>query len=237
MNIFDICIALFLIVFFVAGFKTGVIREVVSLIGIIIVFVVSFALKGVIGNLLCTFIPFIKFSGALEGISTMNILIFQIIAFLILFGILLGLYGLVVKLSKFIQKLVNMTIVLLIPSKILGGLVSLLRGYIIVMIILIILVVPFKTSPFFENSTLSSKILYQTPVLSPYVENFIAPVGEVYDLTNKVANQEIDSNTANLTSLDIMLKYKIVSRQQVENLIKLKKLDNIDNYESILSKY
>ena len=237
MTLLDIGILFFLLIFLITGFKTGVIREVVSFVGIIIVFVIAFALKGVLGNFFCTFLPFFTFYGALEGMVTMNILIFQILAFIILFCLLLGIYSVVMKVSKFIQKLINMTIVLIIPSKILGGLVSFLRGYIVVMVILIILVVPFKNYPFFQNSYLANKMLYETPILSPSIETFIAPVGEVYDLTNKVGNYEIDANTANLESLDIMLKYNIVSKKEIENLVKIGKLKEIQNLDSVLNKY
>ena len=237
LNLLDIGIIFFLAVFLIAGMKTGVIREIVSLIGIIIVFILSFAFKGILGNFLCMVVPFIQFKGALEGISTMNILIFQTLAFLILFGIFLGIYTLLVKISKFIQKIVNMTIILIIPSKILGGIVSFIRGYIVIMIILMVLVVPFHSYAFFEDSLLANKILYKTPILSPYTESFVAPIGEVYELTNQVANKQIDANTANLKSLDIMLKYKIVSKAEVENLVRKRKLDDVKNIDSVLNKY
>jgi len=44
-------------------------------------------------------------------------------------------------------------------------------------------------------------------------------------------------NEANLKSIDIMLKYKLVDKDTVENLIKNKKLKGIKNIDSVLSNY
>ena len=148
MNVLDIGIILILIMGFIIGFKTGVMRELVSFIGIIIVFIISFELKGLIGNILCKYLPFFKFSGGIAGLQVINILIYQTIAFLLIFSILLGVYAIALKLSKVLQKIINMTIVLWLPSKLLGGIVSFIRGYIVIMVILIILVVPFHSYPF-----------------------------------------------------------------------------------------
>ena len=87
MNVLDIGIILILIMGFIIGFKTGVMRELVSFIGIIIVFIISFELKGLIGNILCKYLPFFKFSGGIAGLPIINILIYQTIAFLLIFSI------------------------------------------------------------------------------------------------------------------------------------------------------
>ena len=116
LNIFDVGIILVLIMFVIVGFKRGVIKECVSLVGIIIIFVLSFALKGVVGNFLCQYLPFFSFKGSIEGLVVINILFYQIIAFLIVFCLLLSVYSIVLFISKVIQKVVNLTIILIIPS-------------------------------------------------------------------------------------------------------------------------
>ena len=57
-NILDVAIILILIMFAIIGFKRGAIKEIVSLVGIIAVFIVSFSLKGILGNILCKWLPF-----------------------------------------------------------------------------------------------------------------------------------------------------------------------------------
>ena len=111
-NILDLAILFAFVMFLLIGLKRGVIKEAVSLVGIIIVFVLSFSFKGIIGNILCYILPFFRFIGSIEGLVTINILFYQALAFMILFCLLYGIYSICLKISKFIQKIVNMTIIL-----------------------------------------------------------------------------------------------------------------------------
>ena len=237
LNIFDVGIILLLIMFLIVGFKNGVIREAFALIGIIAVFILSFVFKGLLGNLMCIILPFFKLSGVIEGFSVINILIYQIIAFMLVFAILLTIYEIFLKISKFIQKLVNLTIILILPSKLLGAVVSLIKGVIVLFAVFIVLMIPLKNSELFTGSTMVNQILYKTPILSQSSNNFIKTVEEIYNLAEKVSNKKISTNAANLELLDMMLKHKIVNKSTVESLVKLHKLDDVNNIETVLQKY
>ena len=237
LNIFDIGILLLLFMFIIVGLKRGVIKEAVSLVAIILVFVLSFSLKGIIGNILCVIFPFIDFFGSLKGMVTLNIFIYQLLAFMIVFIIFLSLYEISLKISKFLQKVVNATIILWLPSKILGGVVSLLKGYLILFIVFLLLMIPFGNFSLFQESRCIQYMLYQTPVLSSYANSFVQPIREVIDLTGKVTSQKISINDANLKALDIMLKYKVVDKVTVESLVEVNKLKGVENVESVLNKY
>ena len=237
LNIFDVGIILLLIMFLIVGFKNGVIREAFALIGIIAVFILSFVFKGLLGNLMCIILPFFKLSGVIEGFSVINILIYQIIAFMLVFAILLTIYEIFLKISKFIQKLVNLTIILILPSKLLGAVVSLIKGVIVLFAVFIVLMIPLKNSELFTGSTMVNQILYKTPILSQSSNNYINTVEEIYNLAEKVSNKEIITNDANLELLDMMLKHKIVNKSTVESLVKLHKLDDVNNIETVLQKY
>lgn len=237
LNIFDVGIILLLIMFLIVGFKNGVIREAFALIGIIAVFILSFVFKGLLGNLMCIILPFFKLSGVIEGFSVINILIYQIIAFMLVFAILLTIYEIFLKISKFIQKLVNLTIILILPSKLLGAVVSLIKGVIALFAVFIVLMIPLKNSELFTGSTMVNQILYKTPILSQSSNNYINTVEEIYNLAEKVSNKKISTNAANLELLDMMLKHKIVNKSTVESLVKLHKLDDVNNIETVLQKY
>lgn len=237
LNIFDVGIILLLIMFLIVGFKNGVIREAFALIGIIAVFILSFVFKGILGNLMCIILPFFKLSGVIEGFSVINILIYQIIAFMLVFAILLTIYEIFLKISKFIQKLVNLTIILILPSKLLGAVVSLIKGVIVLFAVFIVLMIPLKNSELFTGSTMVNQILYKTPILSQSSNNYINTVEEIYNLAEKVSNKKISTNAANLELLDMMLKHKIVNKSTVESLVKLHKLDDVNNIEIVLQKY
>jgi uncharacterized membrane protein required for colicin V production len=236
-NIFDIGIILLFLMFIITGFKTGVIRELVSLVGIVVVFIISYMFKGVVGNTLCLILPFFKFSGVLEGLSTINILLYQVIAFIILFSILLGLYAVLIKISKLLQKLVNLTIILWLPSKLLGAVVSFIKGYIVLFVVMLLLMIPLGNQSIFTESSIVNMMLYNTPVLSNSTSSLTSSFSEIYNLGEKVSNKEISTNDANLETINIMLKYNVVDKSTITRLVSLGKLKDISNIDSVLNNY
>ena len=233
LNIFDIGIVLILIGFIIGGWKQGVVKETVSFVGIIVVFFLAWLLKGIVGNFLCAILPFFEF----DGLVSLNILIYHAIAFILLVSLLMGLYRLLLKLSNGLQKLINYTIILIIPSKIAGAIIGFIEGWIKVFIILILLLVPLKDFDQFKDSKLNNIVLFHTPVLSDTVKPFTKGVAEIYDVSSKISLKEIEMNEANLESINIMLKYKLVDKETIEKLIELNKLDKIKNIDSILTNY
>ena len=184
MNVIDIGIILVLCMSFLVGWKSGVIRELFNVVGIVVVLIISYQLKGLVGNALCKVLPFIKFKGILAGLTAMNILLYQAIAFLLVFGILLGVYSLLISISKFLQEIINFTIVLLLPSKILGGIIGLIRCWLVLFIIIIVLLVPFKNqsivmeSKLVENAIALADNTCSTTVLKK-------SIGRIWGLKNK----------------------------------------------------
>ena len=224
LNIFDIGIILVLISFIVVGFKKGVIKELVSLVGIILVFILSWNLKGFIGNFLCLNLPFIEFKGAISNISSLNIMMYQMIAFIIIFSLLLGIYSISLKISRIVQKLVNMTLVLWIPSKILGAVVSFIKGYLILFIIFVFLMIPLGNYSIFKESTFIDIILNKTPIVSKHTSSFTKPISEISDLSKKVNNKKITAKEANKRAISIMINYDVIDKNTVEKLYEKKKL-------------
>lgn len=224
-NIFDIGILLVLISFIIIGFKRGVIKELVSLVGIIVVFILAWSLKGIIGNYLCIYLPFIEFKGVIKDITSLNIMLYQTIAFILVFSILLSLYSISLKISRVVQKIVNMTIILWIPSKILGGLVSFIKGYLILFVVFVFLMIPLGEYDIFKESTFLNIMLYKTPILSDCTSKFTNPINDIIDLGHKVNNKEITSQAANDQAIKIMLDYNVVDSNTIDKLYESNKLE------------
>ncbi len=237
MNILDIGIVLILIMSAIIGFKRGAIKEIVSLVGIIIVFIVAFAFKGVLGNVLCKWLPFFNFAGNLEGVTVLNILLYQLIAFLIIYSLLFSIYMIVMKISGVVQKLVHMTVILWLPSKIIGAVVAFITGYVMVFVVLLALLIPLKDTDMFKESKFANYVVYDTPILAGSAENISRSINEVYTLGEDLSKGDISKNEANLETMDILLKYKIVSPKTAKELVALDKLDGISGLDSIIQKY
>ena len=237
MNILDIGIVLILIMSAIIGFKRGAIKEIVSLVGIIIVFIVAFAFKGVLGNVLCKWLPFFNFAGNLEGVTVLNILLYQLIAFLIIYSLLFSVYMIVMKISGVVQKLVHMTVILWLPSKIIGAVVAFITGYVMVFVVLLALLIPLKDTDMFKESKFANYVVYDTPILAGSAENISRSINEVYTLGEDLSKGDISKNEANLETMDILLKYKIVSPETARQLIVLDKLDGISGLDSVIKRY
>ena len=168
MTAIDIVIILLLIMFGVVGWKQGIIKEAVQLIGMIIILVIAFMFKGELGNIFCKWLPFFNFNGSpLEGMTTLNILLYQVLGFVIIFTVLYAIYTIILKLSGVFQKILDWTIILLIPSKIGGLIIGLLEGYILLFVLLLIITgLPASYTSNFTNSSLVNTIVYKTPILS-----------------------------------------------------------------------
>ena len=87
MNIVDAIIILIILMGAVIGFKNGVIRQTVSLVGFLLVIILAFLLKNPLSLWMYEHLPFFNFWGILKGVTVINILLYEVIAFLILVAI------------------------------------------------------------------------------------------------------------------------------------------------------
>ena len=219
MNILDIIIILLLLASAITGFKRGVIKELVMLVGIVIVYIIAFSLKGILGLLLCKICPFFSF----DGLPSLNIIMYQLIAFIIIASVLFGIYHFILKLTGIIQKVIDLSIILTLPSKILGLAVGFIEGYIILFMILLVLHIPFHHNDIFKNSEFSTAIVNNSFLLSSSIGELDDCISDIIELT-KESNKDIDKN---LKILDLELKYHIISKEDLEQIRKMGKLDKI----------
>lgn len=237
MNIFDIGILVILIMFFIVGWKKGVIKETVSLVGLIVIFIVAFTFKEEIGNVLCKYLPFFTFEGNIKGLVSLNILIYQMIGFIIIYSVLYAVYQIILKISGIFQKIVNWTLILALPSKLAGAIIGLVEGYLIVFALLLVAIVPLKDHELIRESKLTNFVVYKTPIISNYTSNITDTVTDVYKLVDDLASEKLTINEANLEIIDTMIEYDIVSKKTVEQLVVLDKLKEVKGLDKVLDKH
>lgn len=231
MNIIDILIIVLLISFAIIGFKRGFLNSLVMFVGAILVIILSYAFKNILGDFLVLNLPFIRFGNFLGGAVTLNIILYQIIAFVIMSIIFTLIYKFILSLTGIIEKLLKYTIVLGIPSKILGMVVGFLEGYVIIYIFLFVLSQPFVNINILENSQYASTIVEKTPLLSSYVEDSLKIWKEIEDVS-KLDN----SNQINLEITRLILKNKVTGYDTIQKLVDMKKIE-VDGIEEIINEY
>lgn len=231
MNWVDIVLIIIILFGGILGAKRGVFKQLVMLVGTILVFVLAYNFKGILGDLMIKYFPFFNFPNFMHGALAVNIFFYQMLSFIVTALILFAIYDFIVSITGLFEKLLKATIVLGFVSKILGFIVGLLEGYIYAFLICLFLLQPaFNLQPA-KEAKYASTILHNTPVLSGAAEDTFALINEISDLTDvKTANE------ANLKLVDIFLKRNVVSVDTLEEIIQSGKL-NIKNYEEVVSKY
>lgn len=231
MNTIDLIILIFIFFYGMLGYKRGVFKQTIIFIGTILVFIISYKFKNIIGDFLVLNLPFFDFKNFLNGASALNIILYQAIGFILVSIILTIVFKIVVAITGIFEKILRFTIILGIPSKILGLIVGLIEGYVIAYIILFIVSQPFFNFNFMNESKYASTILNKSPILSKITKDGVDTIEEIYKLTDIT-----DSNTLNLEIIDITLDKEVTDVKVIDKLIEKKKL-NITNIDSVLDKY
>lgn len=234
MNIIDIAVFFIIAVCGVIGFKKGVFSQLVSTVGVILVFVLAFYLKNPLAEFLSLNLPFFKFGGVFSNVTSLNILLYQLIAFLIMLILLGAILRILITVTGLVEKLLKITIVLGIPSKILGLILGLIEGFVLVYVCLFFLMQPAFNIDVVRESKASNSILDKSPLLSNISSGFVETFDDVYNLFENKKN--MTPTEANLQSIDVMLKHKVVTPNYISSLIEHDKL-NVAGIDNVLNKY
>ncbi len=235
MNVVDIIIIILLIFGALIGAKRGFTKQLVSCLGFIVVVILAFLLKNPVSIFLYEHLPFFSFAGIFEKVSILNILLYEAVAFLLVLFVLMIFLRLLLFATSIFEKFLTATIILGIPSKILGALLGLLESFIWIFILLYVLSLPFFNIKIIEDSSFREPILTKTPILSNFTLDNIEFINEFSDLKDKYKEKE-NSNEFNLEALDLFLKYEIITVDGVEVLIEKDKIQ-IENIDTVLKKY
>lgn len=233
MNVVDYIIIVILILSALKGFKEGLLPTIVNLVGTFLVFVIAFYLKQPISTLLYENLPFLNFAGIFKGVIAINILFYEAIAYgltIVLLGIV---FGIIKKVSVGLNKVLSITLFLNLPSKLIGAVIGVLEGVLFCFILLFVGSVVNATTKYVNESKYSSIILNEIPILNNVTSNLINSGEEIYEV---VLNNGNNTLKANLETIDILMKYEILSYESATKLIEDKKL-NIVGIESVVEKY
>ena len=231
MSVIDICVLVIMLFFAIIGFKRGVIQSLVSLIGFILVIYLAYLLKNYLGDIFVTDLPFFNIKIGSTSSTVMNIVMYQMLAFVIMMTVLGLVYKFLLYLSGIVEKIFKLTIVLGIPSKLLGIVVGLIEGYVFVYLFLFFVSQPYIKIDLLSDSTYAKTILTKTPILSGFANNTLEVITEVNET---VKNNETEDFELNLSEL--ILKHKVTSPELMEKLSKAKKI-NVTGLDEVIDKY
>ena len=207
MNVTDIVILIALALGAIGGFKSGVIKKTANFVGIFIIIILSFYLKNYLSVIMYENLPFIN-------VYSLLYLVFKV----------------VLMLTGLIEKILKATVILSIPSKILGIFVGIIEMYVYVFLILVVITLPIINIPYVRDSKIANFMLDKTPILSKVSEEMV----DTYDGVYKIVKEKDNKNNEELNDevIKLLLDKKVITKESLSKLIDRNKIHIKD--ESIL---
>lgn len=220
MGVTDICIIVILALGALIGFKKGAIKSFVQLVGLIAIIIVAYQFKGILGSLLIKYMPFFNFGGIFKDIYTINFLLYQGLGFIVIFILLYCALNILINLSGFLDKLVKLTIIFELPSKIIGAILGTIEAVMFIFVLSFILLQIPSTQKYVMESKIARPIVERTPIVNQVFRLSTVAAGNAYNVLIEHKGDE-NKNEANLELIRIFVQYGIVDASVVQ--------DNIDN--------
>ena len=217
LNIVDVIIILIIGLGALVGFKEGAIKRTTSIVGLVLVVILSFILKNYLSVFFYENLPFFDLWGVFKGIQVLNIVFYEMVAFLIIASILTIVYRVILGITGIIERILKATIILSIPSKILGFFIGIFEYYIWVYLFLFILTLPvFNIKEIYESKT-AMFIITETPVLSKYTGKTLDIYNDLYNINDNRKNKTDEQ--LNEEAMKLMLEYDIVTAESAHKLV------------------
>ena len=204
----DAIIVILLIIGALFGFKKGIIKGIVSLGLMILAIVIAWFLKNPIASVMYTKLPFFSFT---SSTSLINIIVYEMVAFLIIAIILLILVRIILFFTKLVDKIL----------------------YIIIFITLFIMYNFTNVYKSIDENTIALRMLNSTPVLTKMVDGEKATFDEIYKLKE---NYKENDEEYNKELFNVLIKYKIISTNTAKQLVSEGKI-KIDGASEIIKRY
>jgi uncharacterized membrane protein required for colicin V production len=224
MNVLEVLIIGSILIGSLVGFKRGFTKQLISFVGFFVIIILAFILKNNISVYMYENFPFFPLNGILKGVTVLNIIIYEFIAFFLVLGILGIILKVVLMVSGLFESILKLTIILSIPSKILGAIVGMIQGYVMSFILIYLLTLPLFNVSFIKNSSVKDFVLNKTPIISNYVEDSY----KIFEEFSTIKEQYVNSTNPkqfNLDTLKLLLKYQVVKVSSIEKLIDKGKVD------------
>ena len=222
MNVADIVILIALALGALTGFKAGVIKKTADFLGTFIIVILAFYLKNDLSVLMYENLPFLNFGWLIKGVEALNVLIYEILAFIIVFLALLFILKIILKVTGLIEKILKATVILSIPSKILGIVVGIIESYVYVFLALVVLTLPIFKLPYIRESSIGNFVLNNTPILTGISEEMIDIYGNIYEIVSERDNKT--NEELNEEVISFMIEKKVLTKESAKKLVEQNKI-------------
>lgn len=228
--IVSILVILILIADIVAGYKKGFLESGVKFLKTVVAMLIAYFCKAPLSSYLYLNFPFFKLSGIFKGVTAVNILLYEVIAFFVVFILVLIILNIISSILKLDEKVLRLVSIIGVPNKIMGAIIGGLKSIVFLYFALSIF---FVVSNFMKLDTGESlgDYIVEMPVLKNTFGSVLDSFDQISDLAVEYENIQ-DKEKLNNESIDILLKYDIITEENLELLIKAGKVQyTVDNAE------
>lgn len=220
-TIVNIVIILLLVVSVYDGYKKGFFETVFKFIGFVIAAILAFTFKNKLSVLMYTYLPFFKFGGAFKGITALNILLYELIAFIIIFIVAMIVVNLILNMTQIIDRLIKIIPLVGFVDKLLGAIVSFVES--IVVLYLVVFVFKFGCNLFgFQIQPSLADNIMEISILNDKFGSSLEAFDDIVELKSSYDSSQKDE--FNQKAVDILLDKKIITQENLDVLIKKKKI-------------
>ena len=208
------------------GMKRGLIKTAVSLLGTVTIIIISWSLHTPLSNFLIDTLPLFSFAGTLAGLTSITILVYNAIAFVVVFVLLYCVLNIVISITGFIDTLLKFTVIWIVPSKIGGAIIGLIETWVFAYLVLFVLSQFSLTQSIVSSSAVSNFMLDHTPIVGNMLGGARVAAKEIYSGIEEYTKD--DSKTIddlNLYILQIEIGYGLVTKERATELIQTGKID------------
>ena len=222
-TVIDVLLVVFVLLGTYAGWKKGLIKSLVSLIGLVAIILISFYLKNYLAEFLIDKMPFFNFAG-FEGLTSLNILIYNVISFVVIFIVLYCILNVIIAVTGIIDTILKLTVIWVLPSKIGGAIIGFLESWVFAFLVLTVLSSFNVTANMMLDSKGADIVLNHTPVIGKAMTSVTNGAREIYQNIKDTSKDE-DRKELNKTILSIAINNNLITVEKANELIETGKLD------------
>lgn len=206
------------------GYKKGFLESSLRFLGTVAAFIGAYLFKNPISVFLYTHLPFFKFNGLFKGVSILNVIIYELIAFILVFIVLIIVINLVCKITGLVDRLLSLIFFFGLPNKILGALVGFIEAIIILYFAVFFIKVATNMTDYTLPESLADDIV-NMPILKNTFGGSLKSLDEITALATEYEDTK-DKDEFNTKAINIMLEYKVITEENLQILIDSGKIKN-----------
>lgn len=210
-------IVLILIADIVAGYKTGFLESGVKFLKTIIAMLVAYFVKAPLSEYMYVNLPFFQFDGIFKGVSAISILLYELIAFFVVFILIIAILNIISNVLGLERRILRLVSFIGVPNKIMGAIIGGLKSLVMLYFLLSALFVGSSIYGFNVRDSIGDYIV-ELPILNNTFGNVLDSFEEIGVLAKEYENTQ-DKDSLNNKSIDILLDYGIITKDNLNVLI------------------